>query len=67
MGTTSIIVVVAGSLATVVCVGWFLLARQHPESAATHADTPPTPQSGSEAESMNPDDIGGDHRTPRPT
>ena len=77
MDTPSIIVVVAALLATAVCVAWFLLARKHPENAATHDDAPPTSTSdqlyagadrpaGPDAESMDPDEIGGDHRAPQP-
>jgi hypothetical protein len=76
MSTTSIVVVVAAALATVACVAWFLFSRKHPERAATHSDAPATTRSeelyggadrpaGPDAESMDPDDIGGDHRTPR--
>lgn len=78
MGTTSIIVVVAAALLTVVCVAWFVFTRKHPENAATHGDAPPPTESGGlydgvdrpagpDAESMDPDDIGGDHRPPRST
>lgn len=76
MDAVTVIVIIAASLATVACVAWFLLSRQHPENAASHDDTATTSTSdelyegvdrpaGPDAESMDPDDFGGDHRTPR--
>ena len=76
MDTPSIIVVVAALLVTAGCVAWFLLARKHPENASTHDDASPISTSdqlyagsdrpaGPDAESMDPDEIGGDHRAPR--
>lgn len=77
METASIIVVVAGSLLTAACVAWFVLARKHPENAATHDDASPATTSenlyagvdrpaGPDAEPMDPDELGGDQRAPSP-
>ena len=76
MDTPTIIVVVVAVLLTVGCVAWFLLVRKHPENAATHDDASPTTTSGRlyagvdrpagpDAETMDPDELGGDHRPPQ--
>jgi hypothetical protein len=75
MDTTSIIVIVVAALATAGAVAYFLLARKHPENSASHDAVPRTSTSeelyggadrpaGPDAESMDPDDFGGDHRPP---
>lgn len=71
----SSLVIILAILATGAVVAWFFLTRQHPETAATHsppdavttaeqlygnADRP----AGPDAEPMNPDRLGGDHRPP---
>ncbi len=71
MDAVTVIVIIAASLATVACVAWFLLSRQHPENAASHDDTATTSTSDELYEGvdrpagLDPDDFGGDHRTPR--
>lgn len=68
--------VVLSVVAIIVVVSWFLVFnRQHPENAATHetderqstsealyggADRP----AGADAETMDPDQLGGDQRPP---
>lgn len=69
------LVIIAAVVATMTAVGWFTLQRQHPERAAGHAppDTTSTAQrryetadrpAGPGAETMDPDQLGGDHRPP---
>jgi hypothetical protein len=68
-------VIIVAVLATLAVVGWFALNRQHPETAATHVPTDTTTTSeqlyrtadrpaGPDAETMDPDGLGGDHRPP---
>ena len=70
------VVIVFGIVAAAVTVGWFVTNRQHPEQAAGHDDRPPGTTSGEmygkadrpsgpDAETMDPDQLGGDHRPPR--
>lgn len=60
-------------VATVAVVAWFILQRQNPERAASHTqpDTVTTSErlyetadrpAGPDAETMDPDRLGGDHR-----
>lgn len=71
--TTFLIILAVVATVAVVC--WFLFQRQHPENAATHtpADTVTTSDqlyktadrpAGPDAETMDPDQLGGDHRPP---
>ena len=72
----TIFVVAVASVCAVAAVAWFVLGRGHPEGAAGHgpgttettserlygdADRP----AGPDAEPMDPDALGGDHRPPR--
>jgi len=70
------VVIVVGIVAALVTVGWFVTNRQHPEQAAGHDDRPPGTTSGElygkadrpsgpDAETMDPDQLGGDHRPPK--
>jgi hypothetical protein len=72
------LVIILAIAATVAVVAWFLLNRKHPDEAADHgrrgqsgtvttseqlyetADRP----AGPDAETMDPDQLGGDHRPP---
>jgi hypothetical protein len=70
---TAVVVVVAASVCAAAVVAWFVLGRGYPEGvtrrgAATTsevvyggADRP----AGPDAEPMDPDALGGDHRPPR--
>lgn len=69
------LVIVLGVLAAIVVIGWMLLQRNVPEEMSTHDDAPPTTTSeelykgvdrpaGPDAEVMDPDALGGDHRPP---
>ncbi len=69
------LVIILAIVATVAVVGWFVFQRQHPEQAASHSqpDTVTTSErlyqtadrpAGPDAESMDPDRLGGDHRPP---
>ena len=69
------LVIILAIAATVAIVAWFLLNRQNPEQAATHSqpDTVTTSEqlyktadrpAGPDAETMDPDQLGGDHRPP---
>lgn len=70
-----IVVIVLAVAAAAVVVAWFFLNRRNPERAATHdtgiaesrsgrfyegADRP----AGPDAETMDPEQLGGDHRPP---
>ncbi len=46
MDTATLLVVITASLLTIICIGWFLLSRKHPENAATHDDTASMTASG---------------------
>lgn len=72
MTTFVIILAIAAAIAVV---AWFFLNRQHPERAASHSrpDTVTTSEqlyggadrpAGPDAEPMDPDRLGGDHRPP---
>ncbi len=69
------LVIILAIAATVAFVAWFFLNRQNPETAATHTrdDTVTTSEqlyetadrpAGPDAETMDPDQLGGDHRPP---
>ena len=69
------LVIILAIAATVATVAWFVLNRQNPEQAATHtqAGTVTTSErlyetadrpAGPDAETMDPDQLGGDHRPP---
>lgn len=69
------LVIILAIAATVAVVGWFVFQRQHPEDSATHSppDTLTTSEqlyetadrpAGPDAETMDPDQLGGDHRPP---
>lgn len=72
-----IVVIVISVLAVVAVIAWFVLGRRNPERAASHphehehepsrsrrlydgADRP----AGPDAEVMDPEQLGGDHRPP---
>jgi hypothetical protein len=68
-------VIIVAVLTTAALVAWFVLNRQNPERAATHSqpDTITTSErlyetadrpAGPDAETMDPDRLGGDHRPP---
>jgi hypothetical protein len=70
-----IAVIVLAVAATVVVVAWFFLNRQNPERAARHDTDVTTSRSGRfyegadrpagpDAETMDPDQLGGDQRPP---
>lgn len=74
----NVALIVVSLIVTGVVVGWFLSARRVPESAASHHPAGEGPSStsdelyagsdrpaGPDAESMNPDAIGGDQSPPR--
>ena len=74
------LVIILAIAATAAIVAWFVLNRQSPEQAATHshpatvaASTVATSErlyetadrpGGPDAETMDPDQLGGDHRPP---
>jgi hypothetical protein len=71
----AIAVIIAGVAASLAVVIWFFVNRQNPEQAASHSDAPPSTTSeelyetadrpaGPDAEVMDPDMLGGDHRPP---
>ncbi|MEP1123635.1 MAG: hypothetical protein ABJH68_07075 [Ilumatobacter sp.] len=71
----NVVVIVLGAVAAVGVIGWMFLQRNVPEEMSTHDDTPPTTTSeelyegadrpaGPDAEVMDPDALGGDHRPP---
>jgi hypothetical protein len=69
------LVIILAIAATVAVVAWFVLNRQNPEQSATHSlpgtgttseqlyETADRP-AGPDAETMDPDQLGGDHRPP---
>ncbi len=70
------LVIILAIAATVGVVAWFIFQRQNPERAASHTepDTITTSErlyetadrpAGPDAETMDPDRLGGDHRPPR--
>lgn len=70
-----ILVIALGVLAAVVAVGWFFLNRQNPERASRHQEHVTETRSerfydgvdrpaGPDAEPMDPERLGGDHRPP---
>ena len=72
MTTLAIILAV---VATVAVVAWFIFNRRHPERAALHSQPDRVTTSerlyesagrpaGPDAETMDPDQLGGDHRPP---
>jgi hypothetical protein len=74
-GGMDIVVIVLGVLAAIVVVGWFFLNRQNPERASRHEEHVTETRSerlydgvdrpaGPDAEPMDPDRLGGDHRPP---
>lgn len=71
----SSLVIILAILATGAVVARFFLTRRHPETAATHSppETATTSEqlygnadrpAGPDAEPMDPDRLGGDHRPP---
>lgn len=71
----TLVVVIAAVILIAGVVAWFLLNRQHPERTAGHA--PPSTgttseqlyggadrPAGPDAETMDPDQLGGDQRPP---
>lgn len=69
------LVIILAIVATAAAVGWFVLQRRNPERAASHTqpDTVTTSErlyetadrpAGPDAETMDPDRLGGDHRPP---
>lgn len=75
----SIVLMAAAMLVTGMCIGWFLLARQVPENAASHEDrgqdgrsTPSDDMytddrpAGPDAETFDPRTLGGDQSPPQP-
>lgn len=72
----TIFVVAVASVCAVAVVAWFVIGRGHPEGAARHgpAATETTSErlyggadrpAGPDAEPMDPDALGGDHRPPQ--
>ena len=70
-----IVVIVLAVLAVVAATAWFFFNRQNPERASRHEDHVTETQSerfydgvdrpaGPDAEPMDPDRLGGDHRPP---
>ncbi len=70
------IAIILAIVVTVAVVAWFFVNRQNPEQAASHptADATTTSErlyetadrpAGPDAETMNPDQLGGDHRPPQ--
>lgn len=70
-----IVVIVLAIVAVVAAVAWFVVNRQHPERASRHEDHVTETRSeqfydgadrpaGPDAEPMDPDRLGGDHRPP---
>jgi hypothetical protein len=69
------LVIILAVVATVAVVAWFFLNRKNPERAARHSqpgtvttserlyETADRP-AGPDAETMDPDQLGGDHRPP---
>lgn len=69
------LVIILAIAATAAVVAWFVLNRKHPEGSATHSqpgtvttserlyETADRP-AGPDAETMDPDQLGGDHRPP---
>jgi hypothetical protein len=69
------LVIILAVVATVAVVAWFFLNRQNPERSAQHSqpgtvttserlyETADRP-AGPDAETMDPDQLGGDHRPP---
>lgn len=75
VSASAIAAIVFGVVATIAVVVWFFVNRQNPEHAATHSDATPSTTSaelyegadrpaGPDAEAMDPDMLGGDHRPP---
>lgn len=71
----NLVVIVIGTVAIVGVVGWMLMTQTRPEDMSTHDDSPPSTTSeelyagadrpaGPDAEVMDPDLLGGDHRPP---
>lgn len=69
------LVIILAVVATAAVVAWFIVNRQNPERAARHSqpDTVTTSErlyetadrpAGPDAETMDPDQLGGDHRPP---
>lgn len=75
VSTPAVVAIIFGIAAGIVVVVWFFVNRQNPERAATHSDAAPSTTSaqlyegadrpaGPDAETMDPDMLGGDHRPP---
>lgn len=70
-----IVVIVLAIVAVVAAIVWFVVNRQHPEQSSRHDDHVTETRSerlydgvdrpaGPDAEPMDPDRLGGDHRPP---
>lgn len=71
----AIATIVVGVAAALAVVAWFFMNRQNPEQSASHSDAAASTTSeelyggvdrpaGPDAETMDPDMLGGDHRPP---
>lgn len=79
MSVFAIVVLIAAIVLSAAVLAWFLAQRNHPEDLNTHeapGDQPEPTESyeyyeladrpaGPDAEPMDPDRLGGDHRPPR--
>ena len=75
MNTANLVVIIVAAIVVIAVVVWFFTARNHPEDAATHTDTPPQTTSeelyegadrpaGPDVDIMDPEMLGGDQRPP---
>jgi hypothetical protein len=79
MSVFAFVVLILAAALGVAALGWFLFQRNHPEDFITHEAPGDQPEpsenyeyyelvdrpAGPDAETMDPENLGGDHRPPR--